>query len=1472
MERIRLHHPALSLWEGAEMKIRMFLSILLFHFTSVQSFEPQYVLLLSSVLRSDFQDKVCLHLSNLNETMSMSVILEYNGANTTIFDQSVSESPFFECKSFQVPRATAEHLAFVTFSAVGSTSQMSERRSVVIPTEEKVTFVQSDKPIYKPGQKVMFRIVTLDNNLKAVNESYPLVTVQDPDRNRIFQWLQVKPLTPIAEFSFQLISEPILGTYTITVRKNSEETVSHHFTVEEYVLPKYEVQVYSPEAISVEDQTFQVDVCAKYAYAQPVQGKAKIQVCRKYFSSPGCGRGQNEICQRFTLELNTTGCASQSLETEAFQLYRSGLYMLLEVKAIVMENGTGLQFTDSSTISISSMLGRIQFENMGRYYKKGIPYTGQFTLVKADNSPIENAVVQLELNDKVLANYTTDSNGSAQFSIDTSNIFDPQINLRASHKTSENCYDSNWLTPYYAQGYFSVLRFYSRFQSFLQIKPEPEELRCNQEKTITVYYSLDAEDYKDVANVQFYYLVMVRKVFVVTGQKEVSINGALNGSFSVSLTITPELAPKATMLIYTLHPRGEMVADSAKFQIEKCFKNQVSLKFSEDQGLPGSNVSLHLEAAANSYCALRVVDWRVLLLKPTEQLSAKTVFDLVLSQELFGNYQGLQLEDDKREPCISEKEIFYQGLYYEPVSNSGDGDTYEIVKEMGLKVFSNSRLRKPEVCIKKTFQPYPEVAFSRGQPYGTLKAASFSSSSSNPGFSDSDAQAAVKETVRKFFADTWIWELVTVGSSGSADLSFTMPDTITRWDASGFCVADQAGFGISSNSKLIGFQHFFSDLNLPYSVVQGEQFELTGNIFNYLDHCVEISALLEESANYEIQRNSPQGSGNVIVGANEKKTYIWTMTPKTLGEVNLTMTAETVQSQACGTSEQQSPRWKDTLIRVLLVEPEGIEKEMTQSILICTEDTDISEQVSLRLPGTFVNGSARADFTVLGDCLGQAMQNLENLLQMPYGCGEQNIALLASDVAVLKYLIATDQLTEELRSKAISFLASGYQKQLSYKLFDGSYSTFGRRDMKGDTRLTAIVFKTFGKMKDYTYIDETVQSQTMIWLSRQQKENGCFMNQGKPFNNALEGGDTDEVSLTALVVGALLQTGLNSTHSLVRRGLICLNEAYNRIISSNIIYSQVLMAYTFALARQEEKVESLLQRLDQSAKKDGSTVHWEREKKPRPDDLPSFSPRAPSAEVEITCYGLLAVISKAVPDLTLATKIVLWIVKQQNPYGGFSSTQDTAICLDALSLYETLTFSKGQNTVTISSEKSSEVFQVNGDNRLLLQRSNLVQVPGNYTVDVAGKGCAFIQTTLRYNVLLSQMGAGFSLYVETANSSCTDGFQDKFDLFITTSYTGIRNNSNMVIVDVKMLSGYSVVSTSMEKLQENTKVMKTEIKNNHLLIYLENLRSEISFMFSVEQTLPISNIKPASVKIYDYYETDEYGLAEYNTPCGQTSA
>lgn len=62
---------------------------------------------------------------------------------------------------------------------------------------------------------------------------------------------------------------------------------------------------------------------------------------------------------------------------------------------------------------------------------------------------------------------------------------------------------------------------------------------------------------------------------------------------------------------------------------------------------------------------------------------------------------------------------------------------------------------------------------------------------------------------------------------------------------------------------------------------------------------------------------------------------------------------------------------------------------------------------------------------VAGDILGRALQNLDGLLQMPYGCGEQNMALLAPNIYILKYLQDTKQLTPAIKEKATNFLTSG---------------------------------------------------------------------------------------------------------------------------------------------------------------------------------------------------------------------------------------------------------------------------------------------------------------------------------------------------------------------------------------------------------------------------------------------------------------
>ncbi|XP_030741574.2 ovostatin homolog 2-like [Echinops telfairi] len=367
-----------------------------------------------------------------------------------------------------------------------------------------------------------------------------------------------------------------------------------------------------------------------------------------------------------------------------------------------------VQLTDSKYINIDSAMVRIQFENMDTVYKQGIPYFGQIKLLHPDNTPIPHEIVQLHLKDKVVGNYTTDIKGIAQFFLDTSKITNPNITLKVTYKDSENCKVNGWMLPHYPQSEYFVQRFYSKTKSFLKIVPEMGELRCNQKKWVKVHYLLNVEGLESKTYMAaFNYVVISKGVIILHGQHIVKISNADGkGIFSIPIQVSMELAPSAVMFVHTLHPGGEMIADSAHFEIEKCFRNEVNLKFSKESSLPGSDVSLHVSAASNSLCALWAVDESVLLLRNYNQLSAQSVYNELYYRQLYGYYfKGLNLEDGPKEPCLKHEKILHNGIYYAPEWADFGKDTYDLVKAMGLKVFTNSHYRKPELC---KYSRYPE--------------------------------------------------------------------------------------------------------------------------------------------------------------------------------------------------------------------------------------------------------------------------------------------------------------------------------------------------------------------------------------------------------------------------------------------------------------------------------------------------------------------------------------------------------------------------------------------------------------------------------------------------------------------------------------------------------------------------------------------------------------------------------------------
>ncbi|NXV49619.1 A2ML1 protein, partial [Uria aalge] len=86
----------------------------------------------------------------------------------------------------------------------------------------------------------------------------------------------------------------------------------------------------------------------------------------------------------------------------------------------------------------------------------------------------------------------------------------------------------------------------------------------------------------------------------------------------------------------------------------------------------------------------------------------------------------------------------------------------------------------------------------------------------------------------------------------------------------------------------------------------------------------------------------------------------------------------------------------------------------------------------------------------------------------------------------------------------------------------------------------------------------------------------------------------------------------------------------------------------------------------------------------------------------------------------------------------------------------------------------------------------------------------------------------------------------------------------MVIVEVSLLSGFILAPGSRMLLERKIIVKKTEVKADVVYIYLEKLNDESqTFILQLEQVIQMKNLKPAIIKVYDYYQPGRLQIPSY---------
>jgi len=125
-------------------------------------------------------------------------------------------------------------------------------RATVTVEKTLLVFLETDKPIYKPGQTIHIRVVTLTGELKASVGQVTLEEVQTDDFG-------------MATVDLPVSTEPNEGVWKL-VATTEEGKTQLDVRVEKYVLPKYEVRVELPKDWFLVNEPIEGKVFSEYSF------------------------------------------------------------------------------------------------------------------------------------------------------------------------------------------------------------------------------------------------------------------------------------------------------------------------------------------------------------------------------------------------------------------------------------------------------------------------------------------------------------------------------------------------------------------------------------------------------------------------------------------------------------------------------------------------------------------------------------------------------------------------------------------------------------------------------------------------------------------------------------------------------------------------------------------------------------------------------------------------------------------------------------------------------------------------------------------------------------------------------------------------------------------------------------------------------------------------------------------------------
>jgi uncharacterized protein YfaS (alpha-2-macroglobulin family) len=706
--------------------------------------------------------------------------------------------------------------------------------------------------------------------------------------------------------------------------------------------------------------------------------------------------------------------------------------------------------------------------------------------------------------------------------------------------------------------------------------------------------------------------------------------------------------------------------------------------------------------------------------------------------------------------------------------------------------------------------------------------------------------AAPAPRVRSYFPEAlYINPEIITGGDGRATIAIPLADSITTWRMAMMASTMHGALGSGTSSVKV-FQDFFTDLDLPVTLTQGDRVSIPVAVYNYSGGRGDVSLKLQKDDWFSLVQDTPEKSLTVEAGRVGSSEY--TIQADHIGTFKLTLSARMAGAAGVGANRA------DIVVREIEVIPNG--REQSQ---VFNGRLESSVHQTLTFPPASLPDASAVLVRLYPGPLSQVIEGMDAILRMPGGCFEQTSSSTYPNVLALDYMKRTGKLTPEVHAKAEGFIANGYQRLLTFEVPGGGFSWFGQAP--ANKILTAYGLMEFGDMAKVSDVDPKLIQRTQQWLASQQQGDGSW----KPDTNFINEGATNRFNSDALRITAYIAWSLENTGyqgPAVEKARQFVGQHMGDRIDA---YTQAVLAnFAADYGKDRELTGRAMQNLLDARTEKNEQAWWTAEET-------GMYGAGESAAVETTGLAVQALLKWGQASPT-AAKALAYLASKKTAAGTWGTTQATIMALRALLLATDKGTADVRGTVEITlNGKPVEKLVLTPENNDLLHQFVFKGIDAKAANDVAirfdGKGGLAYQVVGRYFLPWTERPAAEALSIEVVYDR-TRLAQDDVATATATVKNNLTKSANMVMVDLGIPPGFDLLTEDLQTYQEQSagrksgRLEKFNLTATQAILYFDAIGAgdTVKLSFRLRAKYPI-RARTFQSRVYEYYDPEVNSVA-----------